>query len=1173
MEFDSRKKETEPMRRFAGFLFAITILLFSSSLAYSQGSAVLTGTVTDPQGAVVPGAKVTATNVATNVANDTQTNSEGNYRFPTLPVGAYKVVVEATGFKSSQVDNVVLTVAQTSNQDVKLEVGSATETVTVTASGEQLAQPAESSVSQLLSRSVWENYPLENRDTNEFINLLPGAVPDAFAGSTRGAAVNGSRGGTGNFLVEGYDNNDQGQGGRGALVSGGITSISPEAIQEYRVITNNYAAQYGKGGGFVADTVLRGGSNDWHGSLFEYNRIQKFAANDFFSNREGIHDSLVRNQFGGSIGGPIQKDKTFFFSSVEFQRLRQGFPITATSTTQQFIDFVRTGAFTTFQETDPAGLCMQNLGAPCPGAFTNSNHLGPIFTALRSSQFFPLATRNFSNVAGGLFTTNPDIVYPVPVYGKVTVTDSSFTNVGRYTAKVDHVMSDANRFTATFLFEDSDTGDTIGGGDGAVGPPFLSPGSSILTGISWTHNFSPTLINEAKVSYLRHRRDFPQCPGTAGIPSVVTGIDPLTVGFGCTSNLPQFFTDNQFQYQDHLSLIRGNHSFKGGVEYRRIRNGSAFEAVRNGFFLPHGVEELLTDGFFGDEADLLFFGGPTYGGFTFAQASINPQNGQLPEFYRGYRANEWATYFQDDWKFRSNITLNLGLRWEYFGPPHNFRPGFDSNFFFGSSATPVPNPSVNSFFPRNNIVAAQVANGGFKLTDHNIWRKDYNNFAPRVGIAWDVFGDQKLVLRGGGGMFYDRIWNNLFENIRFNAPLFSFATVGAFGNGIASGPLSTPGLYGSPFTQANRAGFNNPAFNPAPSPRHMDERLKTPYNQQFFIGAQYEFARDFLMETNYIATAGRDLTGVIDINTFNGRGRGGSSRRINPTIAGDNFRTNAFKSIYHGFQIGVRNRPWRGLQFNSHYTLGHAIDTISDAFNSRGGLRPTDNMNINLDRGRADFDVRQRFVTGFTYEAPFFKGHKWLGGWVATGIIQVNTGAPFSVFDGSVDPNADGYFTDRAVLTGSASSVLTGGHPANGFFDPSQFSSINGLLVLEPINATTSLPTVASIQAACGVGNGQVVTTNTSLSGNPVSSRWWCNGTLGRNVFTGPGYANVDFGVHKKFAISESKSVQLQVNAFNLFNHPNFALPIRNLSDPDVGKSIATVGTPRVLQMAIRFDF
>jgi hypothetical protein len=1151
------------MRKFFWMASIISLVVIFHTQAFAQGNASLTGTVTDPTGATVAGATVTATNIATNVSDTAQTAGGGLYRFPSLPVGNYKLSVQATGFKSANVENLILTVGQAVTQDINLEVGVATESVTVIAGGEQLTQPTESSVSTLLNQTVWQNYPLENRDTNEFMDLLPGAIPNAFNGSTRGAAVNGTRGGMGNFLVEGYDNNDQGQGGRGSTVAGGVTSISPEAIQEYRVVTNNYSAQYGKAGGFVTDTVLRSGSNEWHGSLFEYNRIQALAANDFFTNTSGGKDSLVRNQFGGSLGGPIKRDKTFVFGTAEFHRLRQSFPLTATGTTQQFIDFVNSGAFATFQETDPGGVCMIYNGAACPGAFANSAHLGPIFNSLRGSQPFPLATRNFTNQAAGLFTVpeniglaHDPIIYPVPVYGDVTVSDSVSFNQKRFSIKADHNPSDANRFVGTFLWESSNTLDKFNGADTTIGPPSVVPALSLLTGITFSHTFNPTTLNDFKVSYLRHTLDFPQCPGTEGLPSVVTGIDPLAVGFGCTSNLPQFFTDNQFQVQDSLSFVRGNHSVKTGLEYRRIRNGSAFEAIKNGLFLPHGIEEFLTDGFFGDEADLAIFGAPELGGFTFAQASINPVTGDRPEYYRGFRANEWATFVQDDWRFKRNLTFNLGLRWEYFGPPHNFRSGIDSNFYFGDGSTPVPNPSANLFFPTNNPLAAKVARGSFQQRDNEIWKKDFNNFAPRAGFAWDVFGSQKLILRGGGAISYDRIWNNLFENIRFNAPFFSFATVGAFGGGagLPAGPLVTPGLYANPFTAANTRNFNNPAFNPVPSPRHMDENLKTPYIQQFNLGLQYEFIPNFVFEANYITTSGKSLTGLIDINTFNGRTRGGSTRRINPNLGGDNFRTNAFSSIYHSGQFVMRNRSWHGLQVQTNYTWSKSIDQLSDAFNNRiTGGRPFDNTNINYDRSRSDFDVTHRFVAGATYEAPFFKGNRWLGGWVASGIVQLQSGTPFSVWHSGQDPNADGYLTDRAAFIGSdlSNAILKNSNPADGYFDVTQFEGM-----------VTRANRLGPAEA-CGPGNGVVIS----------ATRWWCNGTLGRNALQGPGFANVDFGLHKKFKVTETSNLQLQANAFNIFNRANFGLPVGNLNSNQAGRSITTIGTPRVIQLAIRYDF
>jgi hypothetical protein len=430
-----------------------------------------------------------------------------------------------------------------------------------------------------------------------------------------------------------------------------------------------------------------------------------------------------------------------------------------------------------------------------------------------------------------------------------------------------------------------------------------------------------------------------------------------------------------------------------------------------------------------------------------------------------------------------------------------------------------------------------------------------------------------LVLRGGAGIFYDRIWNNLFENIRFNPPTFSFNSITSpvFGGPVPIGPLSSPGLYTAPFSETSRRVFNDPRFAAVPSPRHMDENLKMPYVQQFFLGVQHEFWRDFLFEANYISTAGRGLTGVIDINTYPGRTRGGDSRRPNTSIQADNFRTNAFGSIYHGGQFGVRSRGWRGLTFQSHYTYSKAIDELSDAFVAdarHGNFRPQNPFNIRLDRGRADFDITHRFVTGFSYEPGLFKENRWLGGWVVTGIAQVQSGVPFTVYHGGQDPNADGFTSDRAVFLGG--NVYTNNSPADGYFDTTQFVGMNTRVAnfLAPLTAAgitspTAPERIAAVRAACGPNNGVVIT----------SAQWWCDGTLGRNTFTGPGFWNVDFGLHKRFRITEDHRLTLQANAFNVFNHTNFNIPVGNINSTNFGKSISTVGTPRVIQLAIRYDF
>src|SRR6266853_299452 len=349
-------------------LLAFVVLALSVGAFAQGGAGELTGLVTDSTGDVVSGVEIKLTNTATAEVRTTVTTPAGIYTFPSLPiVGSYTLEVASKGFKATKVQNVIVSVGTVTMRDVKLEVGAATESVTVEA-GAQIVETENSALSSLIDRRVWENMPLEARNANDFINLVAGAVPEQQAGGTfRGAAVNGVRTGGGNFMVEGVDNNEQGQGGVAicgtACGQGGAnTSISPDAIEEYRVITHDFSAEYGKVGGFVTDTVLKSGTNSWHGSLFEFNRIQALAANDWFSNVVGIKDHLVRNQFGGSVGGPIIKDKTFFYVSVEEHRLRQSVPIVGPSMTQQFYDWVNTGQLAAYVNSLP--ICADVGGCP-----------------------------------------------------------------------------------------------------------------------------------------------------------------------------------------------------------------------------------------------------------------------------------------------------------------------------------------------------------------------------------------------------------------------------------------------------------------------------------------------------------------------------------------------------------------------------------------------------------------------------------------------------------------------------------------------------------------------------------------------------------------------------------------------------------------------------------------
>ena len=1179
------------------FMLVLGVLALLTGVVWAQGgSGELQGLVTDPSGAVVANAQVALTNSATGEKRTTATTNAGIYRFVAVPVvGTYTLEMSPKGFKSAKVAGIVISVGTVVNQDIHLELGATTEQVTVEA-GAQMVQTSDAAVSGLVDRRVWQQMPLETRGQNDFINLFAGSVSGAVAlnadngGTDRGAAVNGTRSGSGNYLVEGFDNNDQGLGGGGSLVGtgGANTTISPDAIQEYRVIEHNFSAEYGKAGGFVTDTVLKSGTNQWHGSLFEYNRIQALAANSFFSNRSGVKDSLVRNQFGGSVGGAIVKDKTFFYFTTEIHRRRQATPLSADAVTPDFLKFVDSGGLEQFAEgTGPyagQGLCFDLTGASCPGKFADSATLGPVFKNLIATQNFPLCvpgssscndSSTFTSATFGNADANACLArakrainpipckpgltnyYPFTTFGLLTVPQPDQLNQTRYTGKFDHKLSNNDQLNVAYLYDNADETTALNGGSSFFGPDLTSHGRAQNAGVTWSHTFSPTVLNQARVSYVRHTGDFPADPKAfaAGIPALFTAFDPGGNSLGNASNLPQFFTENEFVYKDDLSVTKGKHNFKGGGQYSRTRNQSDFQADKFGVFSAYTIQDLATDFKYSDNADFAFYGAPYYGSWFYAEAAIDPSKhpATVAHTARGFRANEVAAYFQDDWRILPRLTVNLGVRWEYFGPPHNFQKNLDSNFYSGVPITPLVTTSNNPFMPVNNPVVAAFSTGTLQIKNSDIWHKDTNNWAPRFGFAYDAFGNQKLVIRGGAGIAYDRMYNNIFENIRFNPPFFCFCNFGAFINGTAGGAIDTPGVYAVPFH--NQAAFNDPNILPVlpkTSPRAVDQNLVTAYYEQANFGFQYELRKDFVLETNYVGTWGRKLLGVINLNTFDGRtaGAGFNSTRVNPAVNNINLRTNGFNSNYNALQVTLRKSYSYGLQFQANYTYAKALDEISDTFTPRGvalNLNPQNSLNTGLDYGPADFNVKHRFVFSTNYDLPFFKSNRWLGGWSASGIVTLQGGVPFSLTDGSTgyDLNKNGTFNDRIsyIGPGSITHALTGRSAADGFFDPAQFA-----------------PTVCP-------GN--------------VNGGLWCDGpavgqTL-RNTLIGPTFQNVDLGIAKKFKITESAAIQFQANFFNLFNRANFNLPQGDFNNTNFGLSTSTLapgaGGARVTQLALRFDF
>jgi hypothetical protein len=1183
--------EGKKMKRLLG-LFAVLSLAMGLAQAQVQaGLGAFAGVVTDSTKAAIPGAKVVLTNAGTGVHRETVTNSAGEFSFTALNVvGGYAITITRDGFQTAHLSNLNDSVGTVTTENVILAVGSEATTVEVQGAAIEQVQTDTASVSQLVDNTIFTQSPLEIRNQNTFVGLVAGAAPDMTTG--RGFAVNGARTGTGNFLMDGFDNNDQGLGG--GAHGGAVTTLSPDAIQEYRVITSVPNAEYGRAGGFTTDTVMKSGTNHLHGSAFEYNRIQALAQENWFDSEATPHlrDHLVRNQFGGSLGGPIYKNKTYFYGTVELQRQETGSPSSFTGITQAFYNFVQSGGYEAFEEgvapynvatpnpngdgTVNVGYCLQYLGTPCPGAFAKDK-LGPVFTAnyTATPQEFPFGTYNLTNEPTDLllgYTT----YLPVNIYGTGNITTTQSYNQNRGTLKIDHALTLHDQLGFVYSEDLDNTISNTGGGSSFPGPAELNYGGAQIFGATWTHTFSPNLLNLFKAGYLRHVRNF-AAAGPQGTADTLSA-DAISTGFGKSNGFPQLFTENMFTYEDSVTLTKGRHTFKAGGRYARTRNGSSFYNDVNGTYYYWGSADMLTDAndtLTGEALNPAAYPISFYGGLYAASASLDLTTQLAPNPYRGYRANEVAAYVQDDWKATPRLLLSYGLRWDYFGPPHNFIAGIDSNVYFGTG-TSVPT-YVNQFAPNVPLLIGE-SGAAFKCVNvacgtpgtvgyapasgsSTIWQRDLGNFGPRTGFSFDTFGNGKLVLRGGWGIGYDRLYNNVYENIRFNGPHFVDNTYG-YGYGSAGINATLTGqVVQSPFT----ANVPLEVAGAAPVPRHVNQNLKTASYQQTHFGIETQ-KKGYVLEVNYINTLGRQLVGIMNANTFEGREACAttaeqaackaagvtnfSTARPNPAFGNDNFRTNGFSSNYNAAQVSVRKGYSHGLQILANYTYGKALDQVSDVFDIKGGATgiPTP-YNQSHNYGPADFDYRHNASFTVNYVSQSEAHKLLLAGWGVSPILHMTSGGTINVFNSgsSYDPNKSGSTgVQRALYIGQ-------GNPKNAYNHSVSPAGIagNGTPILNPnlfTNNTTNIfkcPTTINSGLFCDVG--------------------------GRNSLYGLRQYNLDAGVSKHIALGERFNLTIQAAFFDIDGHVEWSDPVGDVNSPNFGKSLAAGG--REGQLSARIDF
>lgn len=988
----------------------LAFMLFAVGIAWAQSdTARIEGIVTDSTGAAVAGATVTAISVDTNTRLEVTTNEAGNYVATPLKVGNYILEISAEGFRKNIVSNIVLTVNQIAQINAQLETGQVADVVEVT-SGAPLIEAASSSVGQVLDSKQIVDLPINGRNFTQLATLSPGVsrgTPGSNAdgsggnaetfrqGDTGSAAIsaNGLREQNNNFLLDGIDNNE--------TIVNTIVFFPPiESLQEFRVITSTAPAEFGRGGGAVINAITKSGTNEIHGTVFELFRNSELDAKPTFSPTKSV---FQRNQFGFAFGAPIKKDRTFFFG--DYQGLNQRLPkeegnrVTVPTARMRQGDFGEllnanfTGLGQPIQIYDPV------TGNPYPRNVI-TRPLDPV--AVRYLNSFPLpqltdrATQNYfvQRIAkqvfnDGDFRLDHRISQIDTVFGRFSIGDDSQTDPGRIPG-----------FQAGF-----------GAGTNSIETRGVAVGE--------THSFSPTAINEFRFGFTQIRlgffpvnfgQDQNTSIGIGGPGGFNSGTGISLIGGG-NGNFIEYLGDGgqftlrerSYQISDSLTLVKGNNTLKFGFIVIR-RNVKAFQGdFAKGFYFfsdfvatPGNTPPLGQTGY--EVADMLV------GRTNFTAITAGQTGALLPSTTVSY---ENGVYGQDDWRVNRNLTINFGLRYEYFSAPYE-----------------IDNRLAN-FSPTGGLAVAKMGGASRSTVD-----TDKNNFAPRVGVAYSF--NSKTVLRGGYGIFYALDRGGIANQLTQNAPFI--VTQYRFGGPGGSIRLSDPIPLPDPINLAN------PVLPPGSALRFVDPDTDTTMVQQYNVTLEHQINNNLAVSAAYVGTKGTNVTAVTTSAGFDGPNI--QNRLITIANVGD--------SSYNSFQAKATLRNYRGLGFLAAYTFGKALNNTPGPFPGPAGnfrTQASDPNNLDNDKGLADYDVRNRFTFAANYELPFFKdeANKFVKaifyGYQLNTIITLQDGTPFSVFGGF----------GRAALIGSTDSAM-GDESLNRYFNTAAFRNSNSAADQAPRN-------------------------------------------------------------------------------------------------------------------------
>jgi Carboxypeptidase regulatory-like domain len=1097
-------------------LRSVSVLLamtFTFSIARAQFTSAIEGTVTDPSGAVVNKAAVTIRGLSTGFERTVETSESGYFRISSLPASTFTITIRASGFKTTQ-QEITLEVAQIRTLNLALEVGAQTAEVVVTTEAPQI-ESAQASVSNQIDKRRVADLPLVGRNFYTLVVLTPGVTGLPSGGGQAYAQA------TGDIFSAEYGVNLNGNGQRaesngflvdsanvGASPRGGVTNVNPAAdtVQELRVAVNNYSAEYGRNSSVLVNVVTKSGTNDYHGTLGWFHTNNRLQARTFTQTQTPV---FRRNEVSWTFGGPIIKNKTHFFGGMDILRSGVGTGFQANTVTPNFIDFMKqrfpnnisTFVMDKFRDqlqssavALTAGQLMEQITRDRPGGAVTCSGSDPVTTPLGQMPC------NFPMTRTGSFE-------------QTLPRDGIQVN-----ARVDHQFNDGNdRIYGNFY---RTTNQLVTFGTPNVYPDFttIQPQYTNYGNLNYTHIFSPNLLNEMSFGSTRAYGEAPLAHGEIPLLNV-PGIASYSTGFSDAT-----FIQNNFEWRDMMSYNRGNHNFKFGFRYAKDGAWKGGQQFANVFTRPQFSFNNLFDFALDDP-------------FQESNIGFDPETGENTGVdFRPYFPSI-GIFANDDWKVRPNLTITLGLRWETF-----LSPGDYDNFFTGME------------FRGGNTFQERIANS-VTVNKPPLNGADLNNFAPRIGIAWDPTREGKMSIRAGVGVFYDRFAGQFFHDAQTFAPIFGLATarkdtppvVPVYG---LSATTESPWRF--PVIPNLRVGLDPKGglLGVADELSNADPDMKTQYSINWSLAIQYAFARDFVLETAYIGSVGRKLYQEYDVNRVSGDLLDGRLDRLNTDFGVIGYAQANGNSSYHGATVSVKKRYTQGLDFQAGYTIGKAIDTAS-SFGR--GLNIYDPLRLFLNRGRADFDVRHKIASSIVYDIPAPKFlDRLLGGWQLGAITILQSGPPFTVLCNqpfTAVRNASG-----AIIGNSGCDFNADGRSGDPLNTPAFGNTVTGL-----DRSNYMFPNrIFQVSDFPRPGLGAL-------------------GDLGRNTFPSPGFANTDFILAKKIKIpwflgKEGANLLFRAEFFNLFNRVNLDRPVGDTNSPDFGRSTRAFGA-RNIQFGLKIEF